>query len=395
MERRLVAGEHKQVTSAMDMILQKLVEDPQSSSCPNISYADYRGPVASTNPTGSPFATGTGITRMDFGGGMGNSGGGGGGMGGGGGGTGMGLFGNIGNGINNLNLNAGSALGNPAFENLRATLRSSGYTEQATEEISAAMYTLANYGFLGLGLGLGGLANLGGPGFGFGNMGNQNPGNLTLGNLAGILGGGGGGGGGGGAGNASGGSLLGNNPGSGGGGSGDGGNLSVFGPVGNTTTTMAGGDTGTGSGSFFGSSGGEHYPGGESLFSGGSNFSAGGGGGYAASNQNSFGLGTGIGSFAAGSGEGGEDASTEKEMEVGEHIVGAILGPGGRGIVELQKFTGANIQISKKGVYAPGTQNRIVTITGTAMSVQRAQFLIQQRIVQEQAKRNRQGQNTR
>ena len=384
------------MTSAMDMILQKLVEDPQSSSCPNISYADYRGPVASTNPTGSPFATGTGITRMDFGGGggMGNSGGGGGG---GGGGTGMGLFGNIGNGINNLNLNAGSALGNPAFENLRATLRSSGYTEQATEEISAAMYTLANYGFLGLGLGLGGLANLGGPGFGFGNMGNQNPGNLTLGNLAGILGGGGGGGGGaGGAGNASGGSLLGNNPGSGGGGSGDGGNLSVFGPVGNTTTTMAGGDTGTGSGSFFGSSGGEHYPGGESLFSGGSNFNAG-GGGYAASNQNSFGLGTGIGSFAAGSGEGGggEDASTEKEMEVGEHIVGAILGPGGRGIVELQKFTGANIQISKKGVYAPGTQNRIVTITGTAMSVQRAQFLIQQRIVQEQAKRNRQGQNTR
>lgn len=38
------------------MILQKVVDDPQSGSCPNVSYADVAGPVANYNPTGSPYA---------------------------------------------------------------------------------------------------------------------------------------------------------------------------------------------------------------------------------------------------------------------------------------------------------------------------------------------------
>lgn len=38
------------------MILAKVVEDPQSSSCLNVSYADIPGPVANYNPTGSPYA---------------------------------------------------------------------------------------------------------------------------------------------------------------------------------------------------------------------------------------------------------------------------------------------------------------------------------------------------
>lgn len=38
------------------MILQKVVDDPQSGSCPNVSYADIAGPVANYNPTGSPYA---------------------------------------------------------------------------------------------------------------------------------------------------------------------------------------------------------------------------------------------------------------------------------------------------------------------------------------------------
>lgn len=42
------------------MILAKVMEDPQSSSCPNVSYADITGPVANFNPTGSPFAHPTG-----------------------------------------------------------------------------------------------------------------------------------------------------------------------------------------------------------------------------------------------------------------------------------------------------------------------------------------------
>ena len=82
--------------------------------------------------------------------------------------------------------------------------------------------------------------------------------------------------------------------------------------------------------------------------------------------------------------------ATKKEIEIGEHIVGVIIGPGGRDIVELQRYTGANIQISKKGVFVPGTRNRVVTVTGTPSAVQRAQYLIQQRISQEEVKIARQ-----
>ena len=38
------------------MILAKIVEDPQSGTVLNVSYADVNGPVANPNPTGSPFA---------------------------------------------------------------------------------------------------------------------------------------------------------------------------------------------------------------------------------------------------------------------------------------------------------------------------------------------------
>lgn len=38
------------------MILAKVVDDPQSGTCLNVSYADVSGPVANYNPTGSPFA---------------------------------------------------------------------------------------------------------------------------------------------------------------------------------------------------------------------------------------------------------------------------------------------------------------------------------------------------
>ena len=400
----ILTGDVEQNKLAIDMVFAKIQEDPQSGSCPNISYIDFKGPVASSNPTGSPFAGPQGPPgrMMDMGGAGGPGG----------------VFGNIGNSMNNLNLNsgnnngggAGGAAGNGgALENLKSTLRGSGYSEQAVEEISHAMFTLANYGFLGLGLGLGGL-NIG-SGLGGGPLG----GNLTLANLAGIL-----------AGNAppppppqqQNNSLLGNggaggpNPaaaaaaaaaaaGAGGVANGDS-KPSVFGPVGSTSTSLAGGDTGEGSGSYFASpgsmNGGEQFSGGggDSMF--GNSFNNGNNGfqgnnGFTGQNNNSFGLGTGMGSFSGNgggvnNGNGGE--MEKKDVDVGEHIVGAILGPGGRGIVELQKLTGANIQISKKGVYSPGTRNRIVTLNGSANAIQRAQYMIQQRIAQEEAKRARQ-----
>lgn len=79
--------------------------------------------------------------------------------------------------------------------------------------------------------------------------------------------------------------------------------------------------------------------------------------------------------------------SKEKNVEIPEVIVGAILGPAGRSLVEIQHLSGANIQISKKGIFAPGTRNRIVTITGGPNAINVAHYLIEQRIQEEEAKR--------
>ncbi|XP_072171068.1 RNA-binding protein Nova-1-like [Diadema setosum] len=75
------------------------------------------------------------------------------------------------------------------------------------------------------------------------------------------------------------------------------------------------------------------------------------------------------------------------ESEVPETLVGAILGKGGKTLVEFQNLTGAKIQISKKNEYVPGTRNRRVTITGPVTAAQNAHFLIMQRVAQEEQNR--------
>ncbi|KAK7904272.1 hypothetical protein WMY93_016879 [Mugilogobius chulae] len=75
------------------------------------------------------------------------------------------------------------------------------------------------------------------------------------------------------------------------------------------------------------------------------------------------------------------------EIAVPENLVGAILGKGGKTLVEYQELTGARIQISKKGEFIPGTRNRKVTITGSPAATQAAQYLISQRITYEQGVR--------
>nr|XP_023015524.1 RNA-binding protein Nova-1 [Leptinotarsa decemlineata] len=109
-------------------------------------------------------------------------------------------------------------------------------------------------------------------------------------------------------------------------------------------------------------------------------------------NNNSFGLGTGqqmaVLSKSPTPAELGSSKDT-KNVEIAEVIVGAILGPGGRSLVEIQQISGANIQISKKGIFAPGTRNRIVTITGNPQAITTAHYLIEQRISEEEMKRAR------
>jgi len=75
------------------------------------------------------------------------------------------------------------------------------------------------------------------------------------------------------------------------------------------------------------------------------------------------------------------------DIEVSESLVGAVIGQGGQSIVEIQQCSGTNIQISKKGNYSPGTRNRVVTITGPQKCLNAAQFLINQKVVEEELKR--------
>jgi hypothetical protein len=49
-------GDQESNAKACEMILSKIVEDPLSGSCLNVSYAHALGPVANNCPTGSPFA---------------------------------------------------------------------------------------------------------------------------------------------------------------------------------------------------------------------------------------------------------------------------------------------------------------------------------------------------
>ena len=75
------------------------------------------------------------------------------------------------------------------------------------------------------------------------------------------------------------------------------------------------------------------------------------------------------------------------DIEVSESLIGAVLGPAGKSIIEIQQFSGSNIQISKKGMYSPGTRNRVVTVTGSQKAINTAKFLIELKVKDEEAKR--------
>lgn len=290
-----------------------------------------------------------------------------------------------------LNLNAPTATNNPSItaqllEHIKVTLRASGYSEQATNEITAAMSTLATYGILGMGLGLTGTGGLGsGPPVGNMNSVQASPNMAQQVNNS----------------FRSGGSLsvspmdsapshqtpngVGNN--------------GVFGPIG----TVSGSGLGSGLGNTsptqrsvdrYGGLQNEgpgfdpfrHQPSPTNL---GSPIAP----APLPLNNNSFGLGTqqAMGGLCKSPTPSSDKTGDMKkvDVEVGENIVGAILGPGGKSLVEIQHLSGANIQISKKGTFAPGTRNRIVSISGTPNAISTAQYLIEQRISEEEAKRAR------
>lgn len=160
-----VSGEIANNKKAILKLLAKVVEDPQSGSCPNVSYADITGPVANFNPTGSPYAhsqtpafcSTTSLTPSS---------------------TSLSVFYAfffcifkrrhklknlfsftaiatmlVGGVSLNLALNittptptTNHTLSPQFFENIKAALRASAYSEQATTDILAALSTLYRYG---------------------------------------------------------------------------------------------------------------------------------------------------------------------------------------------------------------------------------------------------------
>ncbi|XP_072929605.1 RNA-binding protein Pasilla isoform X2 [Epargyreus clarus] len=329
-----VVGEKENNKKACLMILQKVVDDPQSGSCPNVSYADVAGPVANYNPTGSPYAVPTSEGHA-LGGSVGGVGG-------------VGSVGGVlvnGSGLGALSLSLSlappgtpppSPLTQHTLDHIKVALRQAGYSEAGISEIGAALALLVKHGVLGLAL----------------------PAALPAAPLSAAY------------------FPLHaphaqDSP-------------AVFGPL---SQVSLGGARG---GSL------ERFA--EVAFEA-----------LRPPAVAPISLSAGVGAVGGVGGVGGVPAfpsasllplsksptpadagvKDSKNVEIAEVIVGAILGPGGRSLVEIQQMSGANIQISKKGTFAPGTRNRIVTITGTQTAIGNAHYLIEQKIQEEEVKRTR------
>ncbi|XP_055850944.1 RNA-binding protein Pasilla isoform X7 [Episyrphus balteatus] len=360
-----IIGDKENNKNACKMILSKIVEDPQSGTCLNVSYADVNGPVANFNPTGSPYASNqnainasTASLNSTLGQAIGGAG------------TAAGLLVN-GTGIN-LSLNLGApnpspnlAVATQLLEHIKVAMRGSGYSEQATTEVCAALGVLAKYGVLGMGVGVPHTngAHTGSVGYLGVSALEQSAAAATA-------------------------AAAGN----------------VFGAVGQVNleqyTAAAAAAAAAARPTQLEAAAAAAAAQFDPLRHFGSQAAA-----PISMNNNSFGLAAATGGATAGGQTlgatqmGGLSKSPTpgdlgpkdtKNVEVSENIVGAILGPNGRSLVEIQHVSGANVQISKKGIFAPGTRNRIVTITGQPNAIAKAQFLIEQKINEEESKRARQ-----
>ncbi|XP_056127103.1 RNA-binding protein Nova-2 isoform X2 [Rhinichthys klamathensis goyatoka] len=283
-----ISGEPEQNRKAVEIIVQKIQEDPQSSSCLNISYSNISGPVANSNPTGSPYANSAEVMPAA---------------------------------AAAAAATASSLLGQASLAGVGAfPTTMSSFSGNDLLAITSALNTLASYGYNTNSLGLG-----------------LNPAAAS-------------------------------------------GVLAAVAASANPAAAAA-----------------------ANLLASYAN-DASGGAGHPAASLGGFTL----GSLAAATGATNgylsaasplvassllateklnEGAKDVVEIAVPENLVGAILGKGGKTLVEYQELTGARIQISKKGEFVPGTRNRKVTITGSPAATQAAQYLISQRITYEQGVR--------
>ncbi|EED89720.1 predicted protein, partial [Thalassiosira pseudonana CCMP1335] len=69
------------------------------------------------------------------------------------------------------------------------------------------------------------------------------------------------------------------------------------------------------------------------------------------------------------------------QFGIPESMVGFVLGRRGKTLTQLQEQSQTRIRLSQRGVFLPGTNQRVLTITGnTAEHVANAQYLINQRL---------------
>ncbi|KAM6959446.1 RNA-binding protein Nova-2 isoform 2-T2 [Aplochiton taeniatus] len=281
-----ISGEPEQNRKAVEIIVQKIQEDPQSSSCLNISYSNISGPVANSNPTGSPYANSAEVMPSA---------------------------------AAAAAATASSLLGQASLAGVGAfPATMSSFSGNDLLAITSALNTLASYGYNTNSLGLG-LNPAAASGVLAAVAANANPAAAAAANLLASY-----------ASDASGG-------------------------VGHPAAQLGG-------------------------FSLGSLAAAQATNGYLSASPL-------VASSLLATEKLAEGAKEVVEIAVPENLVGAILGKGGKTLVEYQELTGARIQISKKGEFIPGTRNRKVTITGSQAATQAAQYLISQRITYEQGVR--------
>uniref|UniRef100_G1TSY2 NOVA alternative splicing regulator 2 n=1 Tax=Oryctolagus cuniculus TaxID=9986 RepID=G1TSY2_RABIT len=303
-----VSGEPEQVHKAVSAIVQKVQEDPQSSSCLNISYANVAGPVANSNPTGSPYASPADVLPAAAAASAAAA---------------SGLLGPAG------------LAGVGAFP---AALPAFSGTDLLA--ISTALNTLASYGYNTNSLGLG-LNSAAASGVLAAVAAGANPAAAAAANLLASY-----------AGEAG------------------------AGPAGGAAPPPPPPPGALGSFALAAAANG--------YLGAGAGGGAGGGGGPLVAAAAAAGA---AGGFLTAEKLAAESAKELVEIAVPENLVGAILGKGGKTLVEYQELTGARIQISKKGEFLPGTRNRRVTITGSPAATQAAQYLISQRVSYEQGVR--------
>ncbi|XP_012727934.1 RNA-binding protein Nova-2 isoform X2 [Fundulus heteroclitus] len=283
-----ISGEPEQNRKAVEIIIQKIQEDPQSSSCLNISYSNITGPVANSNPTGSPYANSTEVMPAA---------------------------------AAAAAATASSLLGQAGLAGVGAfPTTMSSFSGNDLLAITSALNTLASYGYNTNSLGLG-LNPAAASGVLAAVAANANPAAAAAANL-----------------------------------------LASYASDASTSAAHSAASLG-------------------GLSLGSLAAATGATNGYLSAASPL------MASSLLATEKLAEGAKEVVEIAVPENLVGAILGKGGKTLVEYQELTGARIQISKKGEFIPGTRNRKVTITGSQAATQAAQYLISQRITYEQGVR--------